>query len=157
MPIYIIMTLESVVYHQQDPFNFSNYACKDSYTMEDNFINHPHEPKVHFDQGGSFNVDSNSNASDNNMKSNYSPPYDDVCSTGIFAGAYPALESLPTAARRKRRRMKNTKNKEEVESQRMTHIVVERNRRKQMNDYLALLRSMMPASYAQRVRTYLKF
>lgn len=55
-----------------------------------------------------------------------------------------------TSSRRKRRRTKINKNKEEVESQRMTHIVVERNRRKQMNDYLAVLRSLMPASYVQR-------
>lgn len=62
--------------------------------------------------------------------------------------------SIPSAtttiARRKRRRTKINKNKEEVENQRMTHIVVERNRRKQMNDYLAVLRSLMPASYVQR-------
>ncbi|VVA95014.1 unnamed protein product [Arabis nemorensis] len=32
----------------------------------------------------------------------------------------------------------------------MTHIAVERNRRKQMNEYLAVLRSLMPPSYAQR-------
>nr|QJQ51200.1 bHLH transcription factor bHLH10.5 [Gardenia jasminoides] len=32
----------------------------------------------------------------------------------------------------------------------MTHIAVERNRRKQMNDYLAVIRSMMPPSYVQR-------
>uniref|UniRef100_A0A0D3H1H4 BHLH domain-containing protein n=2 Tax=Oryza TaxID=4527 RepID=A0A0D3H1H4_9ORYZ len=32
----------------------------------------------------------------------------------------------------------------------MTHIAVERNRRKQMNEYLAVLRSLMPASYVQR-------
>ncbi|GFP90856.1 transcription factor bhlh96 [Phtheirospermum japonicum] len=42
------------------------------------------------------------------------------------------------------------KNKEEMENQRMTHIAVERNRRRQMNDYLAVLRSLMPPSYAQR-------
>ncbi|CAI0453973.1 unnamed protein product [Linum tenue] len=53
-------------------------------------------------------------------------------------------------ARRKRRRSKNAKNEEEIESQRMTHIAVERNRRKQMNEYLALLRSLMPSSYVQR-------
>ncbi|CAL9183847.1 unnamed protein product [Musa hybrid cultivar] len=66
--------------------------------------------------------------------------------------------STPTAAgapagaggRRKRRRTKSIKNKEEVESQRMTHIAVERNRRRQMNEYLAVLRSLMPASYVQR-------
>ncbi|XP_020255275.1 transcription factor bHLH94-like [Asparagus officinalis] len=60
-----------------------------------------------------------------------------------------AVEERPTT-RRKRRRTKSYKNKEEVESQRMTHIAVERNRRKQMNEYLAVLRSLMPASYAQR-------
>ncbi|KAF0928420.1 hypothetical protein E2562_003238 [Oryza meyeriana var. granulata] len=32
----------------------------------------------------------------------------------------------------------------------MTHIAVERNRRRQMNEYLAVLRSLMPPSYAQR-------
>ncbi|KAL6646040.1 hypothetical protein ACP70R_017648 [Stipagrostis hirtigluma subsp. patula] len=56
----------------------------------------------------------------------------------------------PAAGRRKRRRTRSVKNKEEVESQRMTHIAVERNRRKQMNEYLAVLRSLMPPSYVQR-------
>ncbi|PKI45586.1 hypothetical protein CRG98_033902 [Punica granatum] len=54
------------------------------------------------------------------------------------------------AGRRKRRRVKSTKNREEIENQRMTHIAVERNRRKQMNEYLAVLRSLMPPSYSQR-------
>lgn len=57
----------------------------------------------------------------------------------------------PLQQRRKRRRTRSNKNKEEIENQRMTHIAVERNRRKQMNDYLAVLRSLMPSSYAQRV------
>ncbi|XP_010939706.1 transcription factor bHLH94 [Elaeis guineensis] len=52
--------------------------------------------------------------------------------------------------RRKRRRTKSFKNKEEVENQRMTHIAVERNRRKQMNEYLSSIRSLMPPSYVQR-------
>ncbi|VAI61100.1 unnamed protein product [Triticum turgidum subsp. durum] len=34
--------------------------------------------------------------------------------------------------------------------ERRNHIAVERNRRRQMNDYLAVLRSAMPPSYAQR-------
>ncbi|EXC09716.1 hypothetical protein L484_019813 [Morus notabilis] len=55
-----------------------------------------------------------------------------------------------TVGRRKQRRTRSVKNKEEVENQRMTHITVERNRRKQMNDYFAVLRSMMPSSYVQR-------
>jgi hypothetical protein len=71
-------------------------------------------------------------------------------SKAAAAGPEPAA----AAGRRKRRRTKIVKNKEEVESQRRTHIAVERNRRRQMNDYLAALRSLMPSSYAQRVRTY---
>ncbi|GJN03817.1 hypothetical protein PR202_ga21298 [Eleusine coracana subsp. coracana] len=57
---------------------------------------------------------------------------------------------LPAGRRTKRRRARSVKNSEEVESQRMTHIAVERNRRKQMNEYLAVLRSVMPPSYVQR-------
>ncbi|KAG6531400.1 transcription factor bHLH96-like [Zingiber officinale] len=56
----------------------------------------------------------------------------------------------PKAGRKKRQRSRSQKNQEEVENQRMTHIAVERNRRKQMNEYLAALRSLMPASYVQR-------
>ncbi|CAG7901973.1 hypothetical protein BRARA_G01000 [Brassica rapa] len=56
----------------------------------------------------------------------------------------------PVQQRRKKRRTRSNKNKEEIENQRMTHIAVERNRRKQMNEYLAVLRSLMPLSYAQR-------
>ncbi|XP_047083777.1 transcription factor bHLH96-like [Lolium rigidum] len=67
-------------------------------------------------------------------------------SKAAAAGPEPAA----AAGRRKRRRTKIVKNKEEVESQRRTHIAVERNRRRQMNDYLAALRSLMPSSYAQR-------
>ncbi|KAG6384866.1 hypothetical protein SASPL_153685 [Salvia splendens] len=53
-------------------------------------------------------------------------------------------------SRGKRRRSKPSMNKEELETKRMTHIAIERNRRRQMNDYLAVLRSLMPPSYAQR-------
>lgn len=51
----------------------------------------------------------------------------------------------------KRKRPRSVKTTEEVESQRMTHIAVERNRRKQMNEHLRVLRSLMPGSYVQRV------
>ncbi|PNT64756.1 hypothetical protein BRADI_4g32650v3 [Brachypodium distachyon] len=63
-------------------------------------------------------------------------------------GAAPVTAAA--SGRRKRRRTRAAKNWEEVESQRMTHIAVERNRRKQMNDYLATLRSLMPPSFSQR-------
>nr|WAK86072.1 transcription factor bHLH26 [Nothapodytes nimmoniana] len=54
------------------------------------------------------------------------------------------------AKKKRRRRPKLCKNKEDAEAQRMTHIAVERNRRKQMNEHLAVLRSLMPESYVQR-------
>ncbi|WCJ22518.1 basic helix-loop-helix (bHLH) DNA-binding superfamily protein [Euphorbia peplus] len=59
-------------------------------------------------------------------------------------------KSSPLVPRKKRKRARPVKNKEEVESQRMTHIAVERNRRRQMNDHLTALRSLMPPSYVQR-------
>jgi hypothetical protein len=65
-----------------------------------------------------------------------------------------AAASSGAAGRRKRRRARSVKDVEEAESQRMTHIAVERNRRRQMNEYLAVLRSIMPTSYVQRVRTF---
>ncbi|KAK1406729.1 hypothetical protein QVD17_38337 [Tagetes erecta] len=74
------------------------------------------------------------------------------CSGGDIKIESPA-PTVPTATvvgRRKRRRTKSGKNKEELENQRMTHITVERNRRKQMNEYLAVIRSLMPSSYVQR-------
>ncbi|XP_009781858.1 transcription factor bHLH94-like [Nicotiana tabacum] len=75
----------------------------------------------------------------------------------LFVEASPAMMEPPPATRaatvsgrRKRRRTRSCKNKEELENQRMTHIAVERNRRKQMNEYLAVIRSLMPPSYVQR-------
>ncbi|OEL13113.1 Transcription factor bHLH96 [Dichanthelium oligosanthes] len=68
----------------------------------------------------------------------------------VAVAATAVAMSPPPAGRRKRRRARSVKNREEVESQRMTHIAIERNRRKQMNEYLAVLRSFMPPSYVQR-------
>ena len=53
--------------------------------------------------------------------------------------------------KKRKRKTKICKNKQESETQRMTHIAVERNRRRQMNEHLAVLRSLMPDSYVQRV------
>lgn len=63
-------------------------------------------------------------------------------------------EEVVVERKKRRRRSRSCKNEEEVESQRMTHIAVERNRRKLMNEYLAVLRSIMPPSYVQRVCKY---
>jgi hypothetical protein len=51
----------------------------------------------------------------------------------------------------RRRKPRVCKNREDAETQRMTHIAVERNRRKLMNEHLAVLRSLMPESYVRRV------
>ncbi|KAF4352916.1 hypothetical protein F8388_015894 [Cannabis sativa] len=75
-----------------------------------------------------------------------SPPSSFPCHLMDPIADPPATEN----GRRKRRRTRGSKNKEELEIQRMTHIAVERNRRKQMNEYLAVLRSLMPSSYVQR-------
>ncbi|MBA0652788.1 hypothetical protein Goklo_020016 [Gossypium klotzschianum] len=86
--------------------------------------------------------------------SNQDQPKSDNCSGELNLGSSPQkifTKSPPiTRERRKRKRTKAAKNKEEVESQRMTHIAVERNRRRQMNDYLNSLRSLMPPCYIQR-------
>jgi hypothetical protein len=67
------------------------------------------------------------------------------------AGDVEATSSAPR--RKRRRRARCCKSKEEAEIQRITHIAVERNRRRQMNEYLAVLRSLMPEAYVQRVRS----
>lgn len=74
------------------------------------------------------------------------------CCSGSSSAWVPLQPKKPSkaAAKRKRKRTRPTKNKEEVESQRMTHIAVERNRRRQMNYHLSALRSLMPTSYIQR-------
>ncbi|KAJ4813535.1 basic helix-loop-helix (bHLH) DNA-binding superfamily protein [Rhynchospora pubera] len=75
------------------------------------------------------------------------------CSSNVKIRDYAEMSgqaAVVESGNRKRRRVKGVKNKEEVENQRMTHIAVERNRRRLMNVYLAILRSLMPASYAQR-------
>ncbi|KAK4747396.1 hypothetical protein SAY87_013982 [Trapa incisa] len=70
--------------------------------------------------------------------------------TGTKPNARKASLGAQQGRKKRRRRPKVCKNKEEAETQRMTHITVERNRRKQMNEHLAVLRSLMPESYVQR-------
>ncbi|KAI8536336.1 hypothetical protein RHMOL_Rhmol10G0249200 [Rhododendron molle] len=121
------MALETLDF-QQDPFN---YGHKDLYT-----------------KGASYGYwDSLLSNADS-----FLPDVDLTGNDGVATGICPSPVGAPVAVqgRRKRRRTKSLKNKEEMESQRMTHIAVERNRRKLMNDYLAVLRSLMPPSYAQR-------
>ncbi|CAK9309513.1 unnamed protein product [Citrullus colocynthis] len=62
----------------------------------------------------------------------------------------PSSTTTQQGKKKRKRKAKVCKNKEEAETQRMTHIAVERNRRKQMNEHLSVLRSLMPESYVQR-------
>lgn len=95
---------------------------------------------------------------DRDTNSTSTRPENRPCRDGLLAQRQLySVEVAPAATmgRRKRRRTKSAKNEEELENQRMTHIAVERNRRRQMNYYLTVLRSMMPASHVQRVQVYI--
>ncbi|KAL1556342.1 transcription factor bHLH71-like isoform X1 [Salvia divinorum] len=86
-----------------------------------------------------------------NDSSEASPRDIGSCSSMPPPPPQPETSTAAVQGRKKRRRRpKVCKNKEEAETQRMTHIAVERNRRKQMNEHLAVLRSLMPESYVQR-------
>lgn len=72
-------------------------------------------------------------------------------SSSLDQVALPAGKPTPLRCwRRKRKRERKLTTEEDMEKKRMTHIEVERNRRKQMNDYFSILRSLMPQSYASR-------
>ncbi|XP_022775004.1 transcription factor bHLH96-like [Durio zibethinus] len=150
------MALEAVVF-QQDPFS---YGCRDfhsfggeSGTFSYDTAFQQQEEKAYCSteetptksRGFGFSAVVHQPLKEWNSKSS---SQDNV----FVTGGLPPVESPLDASsfRRKRRRTKSVKNREEIENQRMTHIAVERNRRRQMNDYLAVLRSMMPTSYVQR-------
>ncbi|PIN24604.1 Transcription factor HAND2/Transcription factor TAL1/TAL2/LYL1 [Handroanthus impetiginosus] len=152
------MALETVIF-QQDPFI---YGCKDytSCNMGGGY-GFGLQPSLHEQKPNAENLDA-VNGQQGSNRCWDSPPSSglahnpasspDTCGgagDGFFScGGY--SPAVVAASRRKRRRTKSMKNKEEMENQRMTHIAVERNRRRQMNDYLSILRSLMPPSYAQR-------
>lgn len=60
--------------------------------------------------------------------------------------------AIPRSRRRKRPRSSPSKKPEEAECQRRTHITVERNRRRLMNEHFATLKSLIPSCLVQRVR-----
>lgn len=66
-------------------------------------------------------------------------------------------ETLPKNKRQKTAATSAVNSSDEANNtdgqQRMSHITVERNRRKQMNENLSLLRSLMPCFYVKRVST----
>ncbi|KAM3709645.1 hypothetical protein ACJW30_02G188500 [Castanea mollissima] len=157
------MTLEAVVF-QQDSFN---NGCRDIYALGAggtwSYGLGLKEDKVYFEKLGN-NVEQVSIANLESLPSSMvqgvkeqdantaSPDNCTITDRGFLAQGLSLVEApaAATMGRRKRRRTRRTKNKEQMENQRMTHIAVERNRRKQMNDYLTVLKSMMPASYVRR-------
>ena len=155
-----IMALEAVV--------FPPYACKDYFYSlvgaAPNFgFQAAEEEKLllgiintNIEHNLYANLDSSSTTILQNVKeqqwdSHSSPEACTIDESTIPPPSSSAEATATTTSRRKRRRTKSEKNKEEIENQRTTHIAVERNRRKQMNEYLAVLRSLMPSSYVQRV------
>ncbi|XWS23938.1 hypothetical protein CRYUN_Cryun28dG0058600 [Craigia yunnanensis] len=169
------MALEAVVY-PQDPFT---YACKDFYPVGGgggawggyDFCFQEEDKALleilnnNIEQQGNTPLHANWDSSSTSVMQHakewdpYSSPEAFTVDQSLPATGFPAPMEPPAAAtatttttnsRRKRRRTRSSKDKEELENQRMTHITVERNRRKQMNEYLAVLRSLMPSSYVQR-------
>lgn len=77
-------------------------------------------------------------------------------STSSSALQYQSETELETSPKSKRPKLAGMTSEEEANpdgQQRMSHITVERNRRKQMNEHLSVLRSLMPCFYVKRVRT----
>ncbi|GKV33638.1 hypothetical protein SLEP1_g42118 [Rubroshorea leprosula] len=138
------MALEAIVY-PQDP---CGYGCKDLYTLL-GFLG---------SEGAATGLHVNAREHSSPTGDPYSTPK--ACTAGDQAPQVRGFSSMESPAlvgpesttnnRRKRQRTRSSRNKEELENQRMTHITLERNRRKQMNDYLSVLKSLMPPSYVQR-------
>ncbi|KAK8493032.1 hypothetical protein V6N13_016173 [Hibiscus sabdariffa] len=136
------MALEAVVF-QQDPFSFQQQEQKPNYCNAEEMLA----------KSGAFGF---RNLKEWQLHSNTSSPdigFGFATGGSFFSLTDPVPLAPPVGARscrRRRRRATIVKNREEIENQRMTHIAVERNRRRQMNDYLSEIRSMMPNSYVQR-------
>ncbi|XP_057497772.1 transcription factor bHLH94-like isoform X2 [Actinidia eriantha] len=137
------MALEAVVV-QQDHFGYTtkdlyalfggNWSCDFSLPENENFLeNQTENSHWNFPVPPSLILPSLDNTTN---------PEEELCKLDTSLGT--------VSTRAKRRRSKGKKNKEEMENQRMTHIAVERNRRKQMNEYLSVLRGLMPHSYVQK-------
>ncbi|CAK7354626.1 unnamed protein product [Dovyalis caffra] len=135
------MALEAVVF-QQDPFSTLGLGATWIHgfgTLEGEKANYHETLNTAIGIGSDFHSNDNWNTNNSSSQEN-----DCACNGRFFTGGNAA------AGRQKRRRRRSIKDAAEVAHQRMTHINVERNRRKQMNDYLAAIRSMIPPSYVQR-------
>ncbi|XP_010511217.1 PREDICTED: transcription factor bHLH94-like [Camelina sativa] len=116
--------------------NYSSTFLQEDHYYENTTTTFLHQPLPEIAISDEANITPNGNSSG-------SPNYD---------MRYHRDNEINTSGNKKatRRRTRVKKNKEEINNQRMTHIAVERNRRKMMNEYLSVLRSLMPDSYVQR-------
>jgi hypothetical protein len=151
--VFQIMALElEALVFQQGSYS---YGCSDIYVLGGggSYCLGLEEDKVCFETPHNYSLESSSSSLMVQAASVKERGTSTATNIGLLGqGLISSVEApAATMGRLKRRRTRSTKNKEEKENQRMTHIAVERNRRKQMNDYLAVLRSMMPPSYVQKV------
>lgn len=157
------MALEAVVFPQdpfgynstnKDLFNFVSSSAAFSFTHheDEDFYFLPNQSQNYspmLDHHHDHYWNNSSPISDPNFNELRPPPPTEAAAETQGGGG--GGEGGGSGRPARRRRAKSQKNKEEIENQRMTHITVERNRRKQMNEYLSVLRSLMPDSYVQRV------
>ncbi|OIW21841.1 hypothetical protein TanjilG_12950 [Lupinus angustifolius] len=168
------MTLEAVVF-QQDPFSYgcnkdylyplvgegAKSTCEQAWSQDYGFQTSAEEEKLllgiinnNIEQSlHATTWDSSSTSVLQNTKEHwdYSHSSPEACTVDqSLTAPISSLETTTVTTATGRRKRRRTKNKEEIENQRMTHIAVERNRRKQMNEYLTVLRTLMPSSYVQR-------
>jgi len=110
-----------------DIFNETEFGSEDLFSILENFNNFP--PIIN----------------DQNSKTTSSSAAQD-CET----------ENAETSQKCKRQKIVTTIIEEQNNDgqHRMSHITVERNRRKQMNEQLSILKSLMPCFYVKRVSTY---
>ncbi|KAL1310119.1 hypothetical protein HN51_052789 [Arachis hypogaea] len=150
------MALEAVVFPQDPLFSYASSTTTTKDYFYSSFLGSHHHDLIGIINNNIIQQNQATNNSDSSSPPSNNDHWDhshyatsssspDCCAATVDQPSVPT-----TTGRRKRRRTKTTKNKEDIENQRMTHIAVERNRRKQMNDYLAVLRSLMPPSYVQR-------
>lgn len=154
------MELEAIVFQERLGYSCSN---KDLYNLSGGDWSSHHDLDLKETQEKLGSLDIVENQAENCL---YNSPFSHeelphleqwICHSGIEPEMVNPQEFQPSetstvmTGKCKRRRSKSKKKMEDIENQRMLHIAVERNRRKLMNEYLSVLRSLMPDSYVQKV------
>ncbi|KAG5573350.1 hypothetical protein H5410_063116 [Solanum commersonii] len=129
------MALETVVYPQEQ---YNGYVSKEFYGYEEQ------ESSIILDNNWKYTSSCNYSMMQNQVKLGDCNIVEENSNNMLFLEGSSANSNSLRCCTKKRKRTCNNKD------QRMIHIAVERNRRKQMNDYLTILRSLMPSSYVQR-------